>query len=163
MAKRLSVVLSQGQSPNPEKRGLEEDLVAALIMESGVDVTVIPHLYDLTPDGTGMLALQNIGGDLLVLSWLYPRGARWVLDRNGIRGQEGITLLKGLGEGEEDDELDEELEDAADDEKERVIDTRPLPSRKIYCLDLRTHRDAKIYIEEIRRIVRENGAAAGIR
>jgi NAD-dependent dihydropyrimidine dehydrogenase PreA subunit len=158
MPRRLSVVLSQGQSQNPEKRNLEEDLVAALIMESGIDVTVIPHLYDLTPDGTGMLALTNIGGDLLVLSWLYPRAARWVLDRNGIRGQEGITLLKGLGEEDEDEELEDELEDEAADDKERVIDNRPLPPRKIYCLDLRAHSDAKVYVEEIRRILSENSA-----
>jgi NAD-dependent dihydropyrimidine dehydrogenase PreA subunit len=155
MPKRLSVVLSQGQSQNPEKRKLEEDLVAALLFEAGVDVTVIPHLYDLTPEGTGMLALQNIGGDVVVLSWLYPRAARWVLDRNGIRGNEGISLLKGFGEEDEDDELDDELEDDAD-EKERVIDTRPLPSRKIYCLDLRGHSNANVYVEEIRRILREN-------
>jgi NAD-dependent dihydropyrimidine dehydrogenase PreA subunit len=156
MAKRLSVVLSQAQSQNPQKRNLEEELVAALIMESGVDVTVIPHLYDLTPDGTGMLALQNIGGDLVMLAWLYPRAARWVLDRNNIRGQEGITLLKGLGEEDEDEDLDDELEEEPVEEKERVIDSRPLPPRKIYCLDLRTHGDAKTYLEEIRRIVREN-------
>lgn len=159
MPKRISVVLSQGQSQNPEKRKLEEDLVAALIMESGVDVTVIPHLYDLKPDGTGMLALRNIGGDVVVLSWLYPRAARWVLDRNGIRGHEGTTLLKGLGEGEEDeDDLEDELEDEAADDKDRIADSRPTPPRKIYCLDLRAYDRADTYVEEIRRIVRENAA-----
>ena len=55
MAKRIAVVVSQGQSQNPAKRGLEEDLVAALLMEPGIDVTVIPNLYDLAPDGTGMV------------------------------------------------------------------------------------------------------------
>ncbi len=154
MPKRISVVLSQGQSHNPEKRHLEENLVAALLMEQGVDVTVIPHLYDLPPDGTGMLALQNIGGDMIVLSWLYPRAARWVLDRNHIRGHEGVTLLKGLGEDDEDE--DEAEAAAADDDKERVIDTRPTPPRKIYCFDLRAYNDANVYVEEIRRIVREN-------
>jgi ferredoxin len=103
-----------------------------------------------------MLALQNIGGDLIVLSWLYPRAARWVLDRNGIRGREGVTLLKGFGEGEDDDELDDELENEANDDKERVVDTRPLPPRKIYCFDLRAYDSAVVYVEEIRRIVREN-------
>ncbi len=154
MPKRISVVLSQGQSQNPEKRKLEEDLVAAMIMESGVDITVIPHLYDLKADSTGMLALQNLGGDVVVLSWLYPRAARWVLDRNGVHGHEGVSLLKGLGEDDED--LEDELEDEPDDAKDRVMDRRPLPPRKIYCLDLRTHQDARIYVEEIRRIVREN-------
>ena len=35
---RLTVVLSQGQSQNPAKRGLEEEIAAALIMEPGIDV-----------------------------------------------------------------------------------------------------------------------------
>jgi len=30
-----------------------------------------------------------------------------------------------------------------------------IPNRRIYCLDLRDHSDAKIYLDEIRRIVRE--------
>ena len=60
MANRIAVVISQGQSQNPAKRGLEEDIIASLLMESGsgIDVTVIPHLYDLKADGTGMLALD---------------------------------------------------------------------------------------------------------
>ena len=55
MAKKLTAVISQGQSQHPGKRGLEEDLVARLLMESGIEVTVVPHLYDLAPDGTGDL------------------------------------------------------------------------------------------------------------
>src|SRR3990172_3683873 len=104
MAKRIAVVISQGQSHNPTKRGLEEDLVAALIMKPGIDVTVIPHLYDLTPDGTGMLALHGIKGNMIVLSWLYERGARWILDRNHICGRVGQTLIRS-------DEPDEEAEE----------------------------------------------------
>ena len=59
MAKRLTVVVSQAQSSNPAKRQLEEDIVAALLFEPGIDVVVIPHLYDLTADSTGMLALSG--------------------------------------------------------------------------------------------------------
>ena len=73
MAKRLTVVISQGQSANPAKRKLEEDLVAGLLFQQGVEVTVIPNLYDLAPDGTGMLCLQGITGDMVVCSWLFPR------------------------------------------------------------------------------------------
>ena len=93
MAKRIAVVVSQGQSNSPAKRGLEEDIVTELILESGIDVTVIPNLYDLTPDGTGMLALQGIKGNMVVLSWLFERGARWILDRNEICGELGESLL----------------------------------------------------------------------
>jgi NAD-dependent dihydropyrimidine dehydrogenase PreA subunit len=153
MAKRIAVVVSQGQSANPAKRGLEEDIVAALLMESGVEVTVIPHLYDLKSDGTGMLALQGNSGDMLVLSWLYERAARWILDRNGIRGIEGKTLIKPPDDDEGED--DEDAEEQTGDDKTRVVDERPPSKRRIYCIDLRVHDSAKPYVDEVRRILAE--------
>jgi len=148
MARKLTVVVSQGQSANPAKRKLEEDLVAGLLFERAVEVTVIPHLYDLTPDGTGMLCLSGITGDMVVLSWLFDRGAFWTLDRNGIRGREGKTLLVSEAEDEEDEEADEE----AVDEKQRVAASRDLPNRTIWCLDLKVRPDAKSFIDEVVRI-----------
>src|ERR1700750_251109 len=108
----LTVVVSQGQSAQPAKRRLEEEIVARLLMEGGVEVPVVPHLYDLTPDGTGMLCLQGITGDMVVVSWLFARGAFWTLDRNGIRGREGKVLL--VNEAEDDDE-NEDGDEPADD------------------------------------------------
>ncbi len=156
MPHRLTVVVSQSRSQNPKKRALEEALVAELLGRPGVDVTVVPHLYDLKADGTGMLCLTGIGGDLVVCSWLFPRAARWVLDRNGIRGREGVSLLKSLGETDDDDEEDDADElSEADEDKHRVIDRLDLPSRRIYCLDLRAHDTASVYLEEIVRIAQE--------
>ena len=103
MTNRLTVVVSQGRSQDPAKRGLEEDIVACLLTEPGIDVTVVAHLYDLKPDGIGIRYLQGITGDMVVLSWLYERATRWILDCNQIRGQEGRTLIK-RGEDENDDE-----------------------------------------------------------
>ena len=90
---RLTVVLSQAQGKNPAKRALEESIVAALIMEPGLDVSVIPYLYDLGPDHTGRLFLESVSGDMVVLSWLYPRAAFWVLDRDGIKGHYGENRI----------------------------------------------------------------------
>lgn len=150
MAKRLSVVVSQGQSKNPVKRQLEEDIVTGLLFESGIDVTVIPHLYDLKADGTGVLALQGITSDLVVLSWLYPRAAHWVLDRNDVLGNVGQAMLVA------DDDEDEQELDADDELKARVIDQRDIPSRLIYCIDLRVSDSVNDYIEEIKRIAAES-------
>lgn len=159
MAKRLSVVVSQGQSNHPQKRGLEEEVVTALLMEPGIDVTVIPHLYDLTPDGTGVLALQGIGGNMVVLSWLFERGARWTLDRHGIHGQAGKTLLvSDEDEDDEEDDGDDQHQDDTAESKERVIDQRPVPARKIYCIDLRVQETAAPYVTEVKRIANENRA-----
>src|SRR4029079_708339 len=113
--KRIAVVVSQGQSANPAKRQLEEDIVAALLMEPGIDLVVIPHLYDLKPDGTGILALKGIMGNMIVLSWLYERGARWTLDRADVRGKEGLTTIKSTDDEEDEDEGDEESAEAAGD------------------------------------------------
>ena len=151
MAKRLSVVISQSPSKNPKKKKLEEDIVMGLMIESGIDVTVVPNLYDLKADGTGMLALKKLGGNLLICSWLFERAAHWVLDRNEIHGHVGETLLKN-----EDEEFDDEAAEKEQDEKDRVIDQRDIPNRKIYCLDLKTSTKAADYIEEIKRIHQEN-------
>src|ERR671923_1673376 len=91
---RFTIVLSQAQGKHPAKRALEEAIVAALIMEPGLDVSVIPYLYDLHPDHTGRLFLESVQGDMVVLAWMFPRAAFWVLDRDGIRGHFGESQLK---------------------------------------------------------------------
>jgi len=154
MAKRIAVVVSQGQSTNPAKRQLEEDIVGGLLMEPGIDVVVIPHLYDLKLDGTGLLALQGIPGNMIVLSWLYDRAARWTLDRFGICGHEGLTTIKAAEDNEEDEDGEEAAEQAV--AKQRVMDSRQLPDRRIYCVDLRVHTAAQPYLDEVKRIAREN-------
>jgi len=154
MARKLTVVVSQGQSANPAKRKLEEDLVAGLLFERGLEVTVVPHLYDLTPDGTGMLCLQGITGDMVVVSWLFSRGAFWTLDRNGIRGREGKTLLVNEAEEEDDEDESDESEESKD-AKPRVVESRDLPNRKIYCLDFKARESAAPFVEEIARIQKE--------
>lgn len=150
----LTVVISQGQSAQPAKRRLEEEIVAGLLMERGVEVTVVPHLYDLTPDGTGMLCLQGITGDMVVVSWLFARGAFWTLDRNGIRGREGKTLLVNESEEDEDDDEEEAAPEAKDD-KPRVLASRDVPKRTIFCLDLKARDSAQPFLDEIRRIKTE--------
>ncbi len=173
MARSISVVVSQGQSHHPAKRQLEEDIVGALLGERGIDVTIVPHLYDLKSDSSGMLCLEGISGDIVVCSWLYPRAAHWTLARSGIRGQIGETLLESEDEEEDGEENDESVtrsvseghdQDAsstgsklpvAPDDKLRVADELPVPKRKIYCLDLRVSSQADDFVAEIRRIATE--------
>ena len=91
---RLTVVLSQAQGKNPTKRALEESITAALIMEPGLDVSIVPYLYDLDGEHTGRLFLESVAGDMVVLAWMFPRAAFWVLDRDGIKGHFGESQLK---------------------------------------------------------------------
>src|SRR4051794_23585055 len=127
---RITVVLSQAQGKHPARRALEESIVAALIMEPGLDVSVIPHLYDLGPDHTGRLFLDSVPGDMVLLSWLFPRAAFWVLDRDGITGQWGETQLKPA-------DADEDEEEAGEPQPAKGIGALDVKDRTIYCLDLR--------------------------
>ncbi len=147
-AKKITVVISQGQSKNPVKRELEETLATELIMDDQIDVSLVPHLYDMAHDHTGMLFLRSVPGDVVVLSWLYPRAARWTLDRAGVKGLEGLSLLKSDDEDEEDEP----------EEQPELNGIGPLevPKRKLYCLDLQISPDPKVYLDEIRRIANEN-------
>src|SRR4051812_1018839 len=114
---RLTVVLSQAPGKHPAKRALEESVAAALILEPGLDVSVVPHLYDLDAQHTGRLFLESVAGDMVVLSWLYPRAAFWLLDRDGIQGHFGETRLKPPP----DDDEDEGHEESDESEKSKGI------------------------------------------
>src|SRR5216684_8448225 len=110
---RVTVVLSQAQGKHPAKRALEEAIAAALILEPGLDVSVVPHLYDLDQDHTGRLFLESVPGDMVVLGWMYPRAAFWVLDRDGIKGHFGESQLKPEAAHPEDNDEDQEAEEPA--------------------------------------------------
>src|SRR5712691_1907877 len=143
---RLTVVLSQGQGKNPAKRALEESITAALIMESGLDVSVVPYLYDLGADHTGRLYLESVQGDMAVLGWMYPRAAYWLLDRDGIKGHYGESQLKPpQADADDDDEIGEP-------EPPKGIGAVNMPDRFIYCVDLRDFNQHEPYVEEVRRI-----------
>jgi len=147
---RLTVVLSQAPGKHPVKRALEESIAAALIMEPGLDVSIVPHLYDLDAAHTGRLFLSSVAGDMVVLSWLYPRAAFWLLDRDGIQGHFGETQLKPPAEEEDEEESPEEEE-----EQPKGIGAVNPPDRHIYCLDLRDFNAHAPYVEEIRRVAAE--------
>ncbi len=144
---RLTVVLSQAQGKNPARRALEESIAAALIMEPGLDVSIVPYLYDLDANHTGRLFLESVQGDMVVLAWMFPRAAFWLLDRDGIKGHEGITQIKSADADEEDE--------AGEPEPPKGIGSVQPPDRHIYCVDLRDSGDHRVYVEEVKRIARE--------
>lgn len=146
---RLTVVLSQAQGKHPVRRALEESLLAALILEPGLDVSVIPFLYDLDAKHTGRLFLESVPGDMVMLSWLFPRAAFWTLDRDGIKGKWGETQLKPPADD------DEETEEEATPAPAKGIGALDVPDRFIYCLDLRDFPNHDAYVGEIRRIAAE--------
>jgi NAD-dependent dihydropyrimidine dehydrogenase PreA subunit len=144
-----TVVISKGQSRNPQKRDLEQRIAEAAHHLDGVNVLVIPHLYDLPKASDSFKKLVDVEGDVVVVSWIYPRAAHWVLDRNGIRGQRGEVRL-----GAESDPEDEPASAPTDEDPvDRVTDLFPRPNRNIHCIDLKSAQDPEAFIHEIRRIV----------
>jgi Pyruvate/2-oxoacid:ferredoxin oxidoreductase delta subunit len=146
---RLTVVLSQAQGKDPRKRALEEALAAALLLEPGIDLSIVPYLYDLGADHTGRLYLESVGGDMVVLGWMYPRAAFWLLDRDGIKGHYGESQLKPPAADDEDED------DEGEDEPPKGIGAIDVPERHIYCLDLRDFDSHRPYVDEVRRIAVE--------
>lgn len=154
-----TLVVSKGQSRNPAKRALEQAIADAAGTMPEIEVVVVPHLYDLPKDGEAVRRLREIEGDLIVASWIFPRAAHWVLDRNGIGGNFGDVQL-----GNEDDETEEEDDkevngvqvDIVDTDAEpvqRVTDMYPRPDRSVYCIDLKVSETTADFVGEIRRIL----------
>ena len=146
---KITVVISQAPGKNPAKRALEENLAASLLMESGIELSIVPHLYDLGPDHTGRLFLESIQGDMVVLAWLFPRAAYWLLDRDGIGGTEGQSPLHPLAPKDEDEDEEPTVKAPG------IGSAIGGPNRTIWCLDLRDHAGHQVYLEEIRRISAE--------
>lgn len=150
----LAVVISTGQSRNPEKRELERTVAEACDQLDGVTTLLIPHLYDLSPKGETFATLQALECDVVVITWLYDRAAHWILDRNGVRGLRGEVELKQIDDEEEESEAEDDANDAGE---ARVIDSRPLPERTIYCIDFRASQQSADYLAEVQRIQAQTG------
>ncbi len=140
----LAVIVSRGQSRNPEKRAVESAIVSAASELGSVQVFDVPHLYDLKLASEVLEELRSLDCDLIVASWIFPRAAHWLLDRIGIRGQAELSSF---------DEVDEDQDAKTDDKttEPRVTEMFPRSERKIYCLDMRVT-DGDRLADEVRRI-----------
>jgi NAD-dependent dihydropyrimidine dehydrogenase PreA subunit len=153
----ITIVVSQGPSNHPEKRAKEFEIADRLSGRFHLDVLVVSNLCDLRPQGETFGELRAVAGHLIVFSWLYPRAAHWILDRHGISGKRGTSLLRWEAD---EAEADEAAAHQGDEPVERVIDTRQLPSRSIYCIDLRACESVDAVGQEVERILSEIGGAA---
>ncbi len=169
-----TLIVSRGQSRNPKKRALEQAIIDAAERMDGVDVVVVPHLYDLPKTSESYQRLSQIQGNLILVSWIYSRAAHWVLDRNGVQGQFGDVQIgddldededvnkthahgngngNGFAKGDGFANGDGVADDNGEDPVDRVTDTYPRPNRSIHSLDLKITDQAASYIAEIHRIV----------
>lgn len=139
MLEKIAVVLSRDRNPYPERDAVERTLLAGLEHRPELEVSIVPHLYDLAPDGAAVQTLRSIKGDLIVLAWLYPRSVFWVLDANLVKGRLGRTVSLG-----EEEPVDVATEGAVRGD---------VSDRTIWCFDLRAHGDPGALLRQINEIV----------
>jgi len=145
MSHKLTVIISEARPGEPQRPALQRELAAVLHDWAGVDVAIMPHLYDLGPDGPGVEYLRSVGGDMAVLSHLYPRAAFWVLDANEVRGKLGRSSFWPEADADPDSQ-DAAAEQVVADEGRRTI----------WCIDLREHVEAEPLLAELERIAAES-------
>ncbi len=142
MTEKLHIVLCRDRHDSSSQQRLLRQLVEGLSGRGDVAVQILPHLYDLAPDGKAIGHLRSLEGDLVVGCWLYPRAAFWLLDANEIRGRMGTSIL---------------LPDEVADESPTTEGSREC-QRSIWCFDLREFDDAKPLLADIQRILAERGS-----
>ena len=97
MPKRLPVVLCASRSSSPSQQQMEQQLVARLTVESGIQLNLIPDLNELSDDDSGRLCLEGIPGDMALLGWLPVDRIFAALAQLGISGRRG-TDAGGLAQ-----------------------------------------------------------------
>ena len=65
-----TLVVSKGQSRNPKKRELEQAVADLGQKVDGMQVLVVPHLYDLPKGSDSFKKLAELEGNLVVVSWI---------------------------------------------------------------------------------------------
>ncbi len=91
MGGRLNLIISRRRKTQQHGAELEQQLAEMLSGRDALHVALVPHLYDLAPDGPVVRHLRALEGHMAVVAWLYPRAAYWVLQANGIIGRMGKT------------------------------------------------------------------------
>lgn len=142
MSERLTLVISRTRSGPTSHRVLENELVEQLARREGVNLWIVPHLYDLAPASRAWELLRSADGPMAVLTWLYPRAAFWVLDANGVSGRLGATSTLPP-------------EQIAD----QVRSGASRPDRTIWCIDLRAYRQAEEVVGEVDSLCRQASIA----
>ena len=132
MAKRIAIVLSQLKGASPAQRDLEGSVVAELLMVHGLEVTLVADLTALDDDDTGVLCLEGITGDMVLLSWMSSDDAHQHLAARGIQGRLGRTAT-------------------TQDIRATHVEDNDSP-RTIYHIDLRSIHEVKDCCTEIERI-----------
>jgi hypothetical protein len=89
MAERITVVISL--TGTATRRDFEEKIIADLLVQDSVDLTLIGELSRLAEDTTGLLCLEGIKGSFVLVTDMSPAAAHDLLFESQIRGQLGTS------------------------------------------------------------------------
>lgn len=74
-----TIILSCAAGNDESRRRYEESLLNMLQLCAHRRILVVPHLYYLRSDHPAVKRLGEIRAPVILLSWLFPRAARWTL------------------------------------------------------------------------------------
>lgn len=94
MAPRIPVVFSQAAGLTPQQRDHEETLIAEMLMEDRIEVSLIGAMEQLHEEDTDRLCLMGFQGDFILLSSLDSAAAFRELERLEVEGSQGKTMFE---------------------------------------------------------------------
>ena len=92
MAIRIPVVISQHERRSGSIADYEEELITRIVMESGLDATLIADLKSIELDSTDHLCLEGLKGDFALATWESSHYVCSHLHRLGIPSVEIIPV-----------------------------------------------------------------------
>ena len=92
MAIRIPVVISQHERRSGSIADYEEQLITRIVMESGLDATLIADLKSIEVDSTDHLCLEGLKGDFALATWESSHYVCSHLHRLGIPSVEIIPV-----------------------------------------------------------------------
>ena len=85
----MNLVFSQSTSATVIQREFEEELVAALVMQDRIDVSLVGDIADMEDGSTDALCIEGVRGDMLCASWHAVDAALHFLSRMSVVGRTG--------------------------------------------------------------------------
>ncbi len=92
MAIRIPVVVSQHERRSGSVADYEEQLITSIVMENGLDATLIADLKSIELDNTDHLCIEGLKGDFALATWESTQYVCTHLHRLGIPSLEIIPV-----------------------------------------------------------------------